>query len=102
MNLHQTLKQIKESHDSTGICSNITSALLAEDDEIFFKLQEQVCELAKGWPEYSGDPIFPVPCEGLSPKVAYRSLPRWEGEYGAARMRLLDFLIEVTKDENQT
>lgn len=98
MNLHQALKQIKENHDSAGICNNVTSALLAEDDEIFFKLQEQVCELAKGWPEYSGDPVFPVPCKGLSPKVAYLSLPRWEGEYGAARMRLLDYLIEVTNE----
>lgn len=102
MNLHQALLKVKESHDSTGICHNVSDVFLAESDGDFFIRQRSVCELAKGWPEHSGDWHYPVPCEGKTAEAAYLTLPLWEGEYGAARLRLLDYLIEVTKDERNS
>ena len=102
MNLHQALLKVKESHDSTGICRNVGRVFLSESDDKFFMHQRMVCELAKGWPEYSGNWHYPVPCEGKTAEAAYLTLPLWEGEYGAARLRLLCYLIDVTKDENQT
>ena len=102
MNLHQALLKVKAGHYSTGICFNVGEVFLAESDDEFFMLQRKVCELAQGWPEYSGNWHYPVPCEGKTAEAAYLGLPLWEGEYGAARLRLLDYLIEVTKDENQT
>ena len=68
-------------------------------------LENYVEELAAEWPEYSGFPscpIRPAPCitacgdarEGFW--AARRSGALWVGEYGAARQRLLDFLIERT------
>lgn len=98
MNLHQALKQIKESHDSTGICCNLGEVFSAGDTETLFAMQRKVRELAKGWPEYSGDEVYPVPCEGMPSRSAYLTLPKWEGEYGAARMRLLNYLIEMTSE----
>jgi len=48
------------------------------------------------WPEYSGEPVYPVPSpvSGESPMSLYRFTDDvWAGEYGAARLRLVDFLI---------
>lgn len=98
MNLHQALKQVKESHNPAGICNNVAEVFSAEDEKTFSAMQSGVRELAKGWPEYSGDEVYPVPCEGMPPRSAYLTLPKWEGEYGAARMRLLNYLIEVTNE----
>ena len=69
-------------------------------------LANYVEELAAEWPEYSGFPPYPT---RPSPYItsyedvrddfwaARRNKTLWVGEYGAARQRLLDFLIERTK-----
>ena len=54
------------------------------------------------WPEYSGCPSFPVRSPGGCHIDAYFDLPRWprwEGEYGAARFRLLAFMIDTLREE---
>ena len=70
-----------------GICNNI-------------RMTDDVCKLAKKWPERSNDYSFPVPSYDPfidSFDMYMRCSNVWIGEYGAARMRLLDFLIEETK-----
>lgn len=73
-----------------GICSN-----LGQGGEAEFR------ELAANWPKYSGSITYPVPCPGFEPSAyasgprhAYMGLPKWEGEYGALRMELLNWCIE--------
>jgi hypothetical protein len=52
------------------------------------------------WPEYSGEPSYPVPHDTMEPEEAYLEISDiWEGEYGDSRKRLLAFLIaELQKD----
>ena len=69
-----------------GICINLGPSV-----EGCWDWDALVCEAAKTWAEFSGDPLFPVRYEGKSPKLAYAAkyaIPKWLGEYGAARRRL--------------
>jgi hypothetical protein len=51
-------------------------------------------EAFRRWPEYSGDVDYPVPYWPMSPDAAYNATDDvWVGEYGEARLRLVDFLI---------
>ena len=93
-NLLAHLKKLKKDgpHNvSGGICSNIPcnpSPLLM----LFHK-----------WPEFSGCISFPVPHPAhpdIDPHDAYMETENlWIGEYGEARMRLLDFCIEELEKE---
>lgn len=65
-------------------------------------------EQYKRWPEFSGNPVFPVPHRALSPKDAYLDDPcLWPDAgmrpdtlaYCQARLRLLDFLIEQAREQ---
>ncbi len=78
-----------EGRMSAGICSNLTMLGCRDTWSLAPTLQTAFAE----WPEFSGHPDYPVPLAGWSPEAAYYNFPSWEGEYGAARMRLLDFLI---------
>jgi len=54
-----------------------------------------------GWYKFSGDATFPVPSpdDYELPYRAYGYLALWEGEYGALRVELLEFLIkEISKE----
>ena len=56
--------------------------------------------LVQEWPEFSGDPEYPVPHRSLRPGEAYHwVVDKWDRrtEYGKARWRLVDFLIEKLK-----
>lgn len=97
-----------------GLCSNIQTALrkkfcksltvLSKFSPIF---EKHVKNLNLSWPESSGCPNTPVYVDGGDPDVPKMTLasqqyfshnyPKYEGEYGAARMRLLDYYIEETK-----
>lgn len=78
-----------------GICTNVMMLrkfVDEADDRLDFTSRE--------WPEYSGNFIYPVPSwsERYTPKDAYRQAnptAKWSAAhpYGAARLRLLDFLI---------
>jgi len=53
-------------------------------------------EAFQRWPEYSGSLDYPVPSmrPDMTPSEAYNHYPDvWVGEYGEARLRLVDFLI---------
>lgn len=97
MNLHQALLKVKSGERTTGICESAFLVLYAGGSSRF-EIYSEISELAKDWYEFSGDPAFPVPCKTSSAIQAYYALPHWEGEYGAARLRLLDYLIEVTSE----
>lgn len=64
-----------------GICSNLTIVSLVQSYGFVEKY-------SVGWPEHSGDREYPVPSIN-----GYQCL-KWRGEYGEARLRLLDYLIE--------
>lgn len=85
-----------------GICHNAEAILYGEEGRDTFDVsQPDLCELLmpqfESWPEYSGSPAYPVAMEGWRmPSSAYWSREhhnKWEGEYGAARRRLLDHCI---------
>ena len=53
--------------------------------------------LFKAWEKFSGIVLYPVPSisADLSPIDAYRSNPRWTGEYGELRRELLQHCIDT-------
>ena len=65
----------------------------AADDIVDGLLHDMFTE----WPEFSGDYIFPVP----GGYYAYFGQKRWSGEYGAARERLLQWLIERLEHDRE-
>lgn len=90
------LVEKNEHNESTGICGNVEYQI-----EDFFDATEYLKPAFEQWPEYSGDPYFPV-CSfsDKSPNDEYmckRDL--WVDEYGASRKRLLDFLISYYTNE---
>lgn len=111
LNLHMALIQLRRDVEAGtihrieyGICSNVRALLnMAHPFDQTGEAIPYLRGLCKTWQEYSGDPFFPVPFGGHDPNVAYddmrHTLPKWSGEYGAARLRLLDFLIEQTKPQ---
>lgn len=111
LNLHTALVQLRADVEAGkvhrveyGICSNVRTLLnMASPFDQTGEAIPYLRGLCKGWPEYSGEPFFPVPCAHYDPGTAYDemryTLPKWQGEYGAARLRLLDYLIEQTKPQ---
>ena len=67
--------------EMNGICGNLT--IVSQVQSYGF-----VEKYSIGWPEHSGDIEYPVPNTG-----DYQ-FDKWAGEYGASRLRLLDYLIE--------
>ena len=56
-----------------------------------------VSEAAKTWPEWSGDPRYPVPHPDLLPESAYTAkweVEKWDGEYGESRRRLCQHVAD--------
>lgn len=111
--LHHVLLRVQAKRVcADGICDNIRSILMSDPNTYYYSkdrhdLRCLMDNLFKKWPEYSGHPSYPV----CTIYMAYGNEPReqfitassahtmWRGEYGRARMRLLDFLIERTKPE---
>ena len=123
-NLHHLLLQMRDSVKYDSICFMLQNlhSRQSNTDYNWSDLEAYVEELAAEWPEYSGFPSYPIKLAAEWP--AYSSLPfypirpapyittysgaregfwaarrtgaLWMGEYGAARQRLLDFLIERT------
>lgn len=74
----------------TGICVNteiIAEAALYDTAG----LDDLLLEAFRAWPEFSGDDNYPVP-HSDGAMSGYWQLNLWVGEYGAARMRLLNFV----------
>lgn len=96
--LHQLLLQLREAGPTTdfGICCQVKH--LCDSKQLYDELRA----LFSRWPEFSGHPEFPVPHPDQSPSQAFHTeVDLWDRstEYGAARWRLLDWLIEQTEPE---
>ena len=79
--------QIPPMDNFQGICYN----LLLHDGRITLDWTGLVAKAAESWPEFSGNPRYPVPHPDLLPESAYTAkweVPKWSGEYGTARRRL--------------
>lgn len=79
-----------------GICNAV--GLGAPSLEIRSGHLELLMDLMEQWPEFSGARMYPVPHPSESPDKAFDLVSAedmWspEGYYGAARLRLLDWLI---------
>lgn len=64
-------------------------------------------DLMEEWPEFSGDRAYPVPHPDESPDMAFdhaSAEDMWSpgSAYGAARLRLLDWLIAQLDTETET
>lgn len=87
MTLLEELKRIRDDgprRQGWGICGNLSLNALA------LELQD----VAQQWPKHSGVWSYPVPSPSGSPQAGYRELPKWDGEYGALRMELVNWCIE--------
>lgn len=71
-----------------GICRNLEGALQIINQEASDHAYRFVSEFSICWSEHSGSRSFPV-----SEVIGVYS-PKWTGEHGAARLRLLDYLIQ--------
>lgn len=104
--LLKAVDKIPHEERYEGICTLVVKVCESHisDYDIFHQAVQEIKNAFAEWPEYSGDQTFPVPAPtGYEPPVnrwsnspnyvAYIGLLRWEGEYGAARQRLLDWLI---------
>ena len=79
-----------------GICGNLMRHLISTNEHACNDLLDTLFEQ---WPEFSGSALFPVPHPTEYPGVAFseakcqRSMWSSDQPYGAARIRLLDWLI---------
>ena len=72
-------------NDFYGICYNLFL------HDVTTQWEGLVAKAAESWPEFSGNPRYPVAHPDLLPESAYTAkweVPKWAGEYGAARRRL--------------
>ena len=92
--LLKSLLKIKACPDKDrGICNSVPHS---------FEISRLLFSLFKAWPKFSGTLNFPVPhpTEPFSAAGAYYAAEnKWEGEYGALRMELLDFCINELEKE---
>ena len=59
------------------------------------KITRWFYEAFMSWPEFTGNIVYPVPHPDYEDEMAgyHATADVWKGEYGEARMRLLDHLI---------
>ena len=108
MTLHEILVQIKTDGPMDhrfGICDAVRTMAKAHELDTS-KVLDEVCHLFTQWPEFSGDSLYPIadPASSRNPCMAYLGndeCDMWNPNhpYGAARLRLLDFLIERTSPQ---
>lgn len=111
--LHHVLLRVQAKRLwADGICDNISSILMSDPNTNYsgkdrHYLRCLMDDLFKTWPEFSGSQSYPVctvyQAYGGEPREQYITASSahtmWEGEYGMARRRLLNFLIEQTRPE---
>ena len=105
MNLHEALKVVKEQVETGTVESYhaICAALDRLELDTFVSVVGQLKPLFKRWSKYSGFEIYPVPSPDSTRTAcamfyyAQGKDALWEGEYGALRKELLDFLIQETQ-----
>lgn len=107
MKVHEALQQLKDNGPTfprSGICINVGDLLLDYTDAASYAAWfEKYPQAVSAWAEFSGRQAYPVPV-GRSkrcPQTAYqRREGLWTGEYGAARLRLLQHLIDWFKERD--
>lgn len=103
-----------------GICTNLASdaellsfrrcndSMFEFKDGIYRWSEDFVASIAKDWPHFSGDTMYPVPksasgshqCNAADMYHASYSIGTlWKGEYGRLRIDLLLFLIAKLEEE---
>ena len=87
-----------------GICNAVS--LSAPPPGLRARCLRLIMDLAEEWPEFSGSAIYPVPHPTMRPGAAFDFVPAedmWspESAYGAARLRLLDWLISQLEAETR-
>lgn len=106
--LKEALLRGDDSFAERGICHWVWEGLQRSPDGdpymgACYGLKEALYCAFKAWPEFSGDKVYPVPGPGdTRPDVAYHTCKdkfNPETEYGAARLRLLDFLIQYFEEK---
>jgi len=96
----ELLDGFAESNDNlldkwNGICGNLYR------NEFPNKQVEDITALAYDWPEFSGDPEYPVQSYDLTtPELAYFLRNKWDrrAKYGKARVRLCLFLARRLRE----
>lgn len=74
------------------------------ENQPFDEVAPHLRSMFAAWPEFTGDQGYPVPLPGAHPCDAYCEAEDYmfAGEYGAARIRLLQFIIDtLTKELTQ-
>lgn len=112
---HQALVEVQARVDTdkqktwSGICNNITPIIAKNHANVSITtiahyVKNWVGTLSARWEEFSGNSSYPVshpghPGDISMAKFAYTHTNNlWIGEYGAARKRLLAFLVEAAKE----
>ena len=100
-----TVEKPERFDPDLGLCSAV--ALHAPSPELRREYLILLSDLVKQWPEFSGYYSYPVPHHSENPEKAfYLATPKemWSPEdaYGAARLRLLDWLIAHLEAETET
>lgn len=106
--IHDTLVRLRERVSAgdipspeLGICSNVLQVARSMGRrDLVGDFDDWLPEAFETWPEFSGNLGYPVKfptLEGtVTPFVGYHDTPdKWVYEYGAARLRLLDHLIDL-------
>ena len=88
-----------------GICNAVTCG--ESSPEVRSGCLDLLSDLMEEWPEFSGDHSYPVPHPSENPERAFdlaSTEDMWnpESAYGAARLRLLDWLIDQLEAETET
>jgi hypothetical protein len=85
----------KPANMANGICSNL-QVYMEGACCVEFSMHD-VLILCETFPEYSGDMLYPLDWSGVMYKD--RNLPKWSGEYGEKRLRLVEHIRdEVLKE----
>lgn len=106
MKIWEALQQLKDDVDrgvppTRGICGGMsTNALTQKQVHVWLNSRKWVF---RSWPEFSGNLFYPVPSRShviIAYDVAETRKSLWnlQTEYGAARYRLLEHMIEVYKE----
>lgn len=83
--------QVLPANDLNGICYNLFL------HNVTTRWEGLVAKAAESWPEFSGNRFYPVAHPDLLPESAYTAkweVPKWTGEYGAARRRLCQHVAD--------
>ena len=102
-----TRRETERFDPELGICNAVSRG--APSPELHSGCLRLLLDLMEEWPEFSGYPSYPVPHpdDEVAPDRAFylaSAEDMWspESAYGAARLRLLDWLIAHLEAETET